>query len=230
MEKIKINSKHVYYSEKDNLKYFDAIENKNYELLKILKDDNRSYVALIEIYNMKIIYKIPREKNKRKWQRFLSVFRGSESKREYKNIEKIKRWGFNCTKPIIATEEKCGFFVIDSYFLYFYIEGKQSRSNNAEEVAKVLSEIHQLGFLHGDSQLENFIISTENKIYLIDTKFIKNFYGNFGKAYEFIYLEESCHDDKISLYNKNSFFYIVAHILKKYLELIRKMKKNRREN
>jgi heptose II phosphotransferase len=230
MEKIKINSKYVYYSEENNLKYFDAIENKNYELIQILKDDKRSYVALIEIDNKKIIYKIPREKNKRKWQRFLSVFRGSESKREHENIEKTKRLGFNCAKPIISAEEKCGLFVIDSYFLYFYIDGIQAKSDSADEVSKILSKIHQLGFLHGDSQLENFIISNENEIYLIDTKFIKNFYGNFGKAYEFIYLEESCHDDKISLYNKNSFFYIVSDIFKKYLELIRKIKKNRRQN
>ena len=36
----------------------------------------------------KYVYKEPREKNKRKWQKFLNFFRGSESKREYYQMEK----------------------------------------------------------------------------------------------------------------------------------------------
>ena len=50
---------------------------------------------------------------------------------------------------------------------------------------------------------------------MIDTKLMKNKYGKFGEIFEFIYLEESC---GISLdYDKKSFYYKGAILLKKYL-------------
>lgn len=52
------------------------------------------------------MYKHPIEKNSRKWQRFLSIFRGSESRREFQNIEKIREVGLNGAEPRLAVEKK----------------------------------------------------------------------------------------------------------------------------
>lgn len=222
MKKIKKSNKIIYFNNEKYLKYYDMIEKEEYSILKILKDDKRSYVVLIEMQGEKLVYKIPREKNIRKWQRFLSIFRDSQSKREFSEIEEIHRLGFNTGIPLLAVEEKSCIVVIDSYFLYTYVEGKQSTCENAPEVGKILTEIHELGYLHGDSQLENFIVSDGDKrIYLIDARFVKNIYGNFGKAYEFLYLEESCHKDGLFLCNHDTIYYKGAQILKSLLELKR---------
>ena len=61
----------LYYKEKKDRKLYERIENKEYKIIKILKDDQRSYVALIEIDEERLVYKHPIEKNSRKWQRFL---------------------------------------------------------------------------------------------------------------------------------------------------------------
>ena len=55
------------------------------KIIKVLKDDYRSYVYVFTVDedNKKFVYKEPREKNTRKWQKFLNFFRGSESQREY---------------------------------------------------------------------------------------------------------------------------------------------------
>ncbi len=65
------------------------------KIIKVLKDDHRSYVCVFEIDgdNKKYVYKEPREKNKRKWQKFLNFFRGSESQREYYQMKKINSLG-----------------------------------------------------------------------------------------------------------------------------------------
>ncbi len=81
MKKVRRGNTYLYFNDEKSLEFFDLIEANRYKLIKVLKDDQRSYVALIEIQGEKYIYKRPIEKNSRKWQRFLSIFRGSESKR-----------------------------------------------------------------------------------------------------------------------------------------------------
>ena len=67
-----------------------------------------------------------------------------------------------------------------------------------------LKKIHSLGYLHGDSHMNNFLIKGE-KVYLIDTKLLWNKYGGFGRAFEFMYLEES-YPQEID-YDKESIYY-----------------------
>ena len=109
-------------------------------MIKVLKDDQRSYVALIEIQGEKYIYKRPIEKNSRKWQRFLSIFRGSESKREFKNIEKIREVGLNGAEPYLAAEKKKGLVVYDSYLIYGYIDGRES---SFKDIKLIMSELRK---------------------------------------------------------------------------------------
>ena len=58
------------------------------KIIKVLKDDYRSYVCVFKVDgdNKEYVYKEPREKNTRKWQKFLNFLRASESKREYYQI------------------------------------------------------------------------------------------------------------------------------------------------
>lgn len=226
MKKIKWDGQIIYYVDKNALKFHKKIENKDYKVVKILKKDNRSEVLLVKIEEKLYCYKRPIEKNTRKWQRFLSIFRESESKREFQNILKIKKFGFNGSTPIIACEVKKYGVSIDSYLLYSYIDGRESVVDDEKLIMKELRKIHAKGFLHGDSQLMNFLISG-NTVYMIDTKLIRNIYGKFGEVYEFIYLEESCYRDLD--YDKTTFYYKVAILLKKYLRWLGKFKKTLRK-
>ena len=168
MKKVRRGNIYLYFNDEKSLEFFDLIEANRYKLIKVLKDDQRSYVALIEIQGEKYIYKRPIEKNSRKWQRFLSIFRGSESKREFKNIEKIREVGLNGAEPYLAAEKKKGLVVYDSYLIYGYIDGRESSFKDIELIMSELRKIHSLGYLHGDSHMNNFLIKGE-KVYLIDT-------------------------------------------------------------
>lgn len=226
MKKIKRGNIYLYFNDDEKLDFFEIVENENYKLLKVLKDDQRSYVALIEIKGEKYIYKQPREKNRRKWQKFLSIFRGSESKREFKNIEKICEVGLNGATPVLAVEKKRGLIVYDSYLIYEYIDGKESSFKDIDIIIKELKKIHSLGYLHGDSHMNNFLIRGD-KVYLIDTKLLWNKYGGFGRAFEFMYLEESCPQE--IEYDKDSIYYKGAKGLRNYLTFLAKIKSIRRK-
>lgn len=221
MTKEKLENIFLYYKEKKDRNLYEKIENKEYKIIKIFKNDQRSYVALINIEGENFIYKQPLEKNNRKWQRFLSIFRGSESKREFQNIEKIREAGLNGAVPYLAVEKKEGLTVVYSYLIYSYIDGRESTFKDIEIISRELKKIHDLGFLHGDSHLNNFLIK-DDKVYLIDTKLEKNKYGNFGKSFEFMYLEESC-PEEID-FDKNNIYFKGARMLRGYLTLLSKLK------
>lgn len=214
MKKLKYGKNILYYIDEKNIKLYDKIKNTCYNIERIFKNDQRSYVALIEIDGEKYVLKRPIEKNRRKWQRFLSIFRGSESRREFENIQRINELDFNGAIPYLAVETKFGLCVVDSYSVYSYLEGEEGTTKDIELISKELKRIHNKGYLHGDSQVMNFLING-NTVYLIDTKLMKNRYGKFGEIYEFIYLEESC--DKDIEYDRESIYYKVAITLKRYL-------------
>lgn len=77
------------------------------------------------------MYKESREKNKRKWQRFLNFFRGSESKREYYQMKKINSLGLKTAKPVFYNKE---------YLMYEYIEGNEPTIDDIDLVVKELKK------------------------------------------------------------------------------------------
>lgn len=185
----------------------------NPKVEKVLKKDHRSYVFIFTFECKKYVYKEPTEKNTRKWQKFLAIFRGSESKREFYQMKKIN------SLPNIKTAEPV--FYEKNYLVYEYLEGRKPKMEEVDLVVKELEKIHSLGYLHGDSHLANFLINN-GKIYIIDSKFQKNKYGKFGEIFEMMYLEKSL-SIKIN-YEKNNFYYKGAMALRKYLNFFSKLK------
>lgn len=210
------------FIDKEAREIYKKIKNKDFKIKKVLKKDKRSEVYLISILDKEYIYKIPVEKNKRKWQRFLSIFRGGESKNEYKNYLKVLKKGFRGPKPILYYEKKYIGMTVDSFFVNEYLDGEIGNLDNLDIISEELKKIHRKGYLHGDSQLSNFIIKN-NQVYLIDAKLKKNIYLKAGEVYEYIYLEESCYKN-IDVYKKSGIGYFLAKSLNKYLHWIGSLK------
>ena len=183
------------------------------KIIKILKNDHRSYVYVFEDEGKKFVYKEPKEKNTRKWQRFINFFRGSESKREYNQMIKINSLGLKTASPVLYEK---------NYLIYEFIEGHKPIVKEIDLVVDELKKIHSMGYLHGDSHIDNFLITPNKEIYIIDSKFQKNKYGKFGQIFEMMYLEDSV---GIEIdYDKKSFYYKGAMLLRKYLTFFSKLK------
>ena len=215
---------------KTEIEFLKIILDKKYNTIKILKDDKRSLVEIIEINEGKFVLKIPKEKNNRKWQRFVNIFRGSDSFRNYHTMDKLEEIGINSTKALFAAEIRSP-FVTDSFLIMEVLEGEYIGSEDYQRVIKELSNIHSKGYLHGDSQIQNFMLK-DDKIYSIDLRLQKNIYGNIGKMYEFIYLRESCKEiDEYYDEIRNRWSFKIAWLWKKWLYLhgdIRKILKGKK--
>lgn len=218
MDRRKEKNDYIYYNQKDTVDFYTRIKAKDYTVLRTLKDDKRSLVELIRINGKRYVLKVPREKNTRKWQRFISIFRGGESIRECKQLEKLIFNGFYAPRPFLALERKKYGMTVYSFSVSEYIESRPSTEKDIDIICRALKEIHKKGFLHGDSQIANFLV-TDSRIYLIDCKLLKNIYGEFGKMYEYIYLKESCPVDLSEYIDIKSFYFKVAKFWNTYLHL-----------
>lgn len=89
MDRRRDGKNYIFYNQKDTVDFYTRIKANDYTVLCTLKDDRRSLVQLIRINGKRYVLKVPREKNRRKWQRFLSIFRGEkvqESADSLKNL------------------------------------------------------------------------------------------------------------------------------------------------
>lgn len=192
---------------------FNAVQNKTFKTVKVLKNNQRSTVSLINIDGTDYICKIPTEKNRHPWQRILSFFRRGESSREFEALEKLKALGLNAPEPLIALEVKNKFNLItDSFIVMAYIEGDIYPP--IENILQILKIFYKNGLLHGDPQGSNFILSKNtNKVYIIDSKIKKNHFGKFSICKEIVYLEN---DYQISVPEfHDTVFYKIARIIDK---------------
>lgn len=230
MKRIKISKgESLLLAEDSDHLLWEEIRARKFQTKQIFKDSRRSYVSHIILGNKSYILKEPREKNTRKWQRFLSIFRGSEAFREGKQLEKIREAGFLAPQFACAYEKRCWGMVFSSYVVYSYVEAEEILDGEREKLEKAfayLQALHQKGYLHGDSQISNFLIQGDC-VYLIDSKFQKNSYGSLGRHYENYYFELSCPNTKLSF--EKDISYHVAKFWKDMKEFWVKRKTKRRE-
>jgi len=224
MKNKKINNYNLYYDKEIYLKYFqDVIDNK-FETLKILKDTSRSLVKFIKFKDgFTCLYKEPREKNKRKWQKFIGIFRGSEAKRNFKSLEKIENMRIKTSSPYLAIEIKKGIIIQNSFILMEYIDGKIASEAEYNLIINKLKEIHKLGILHGDSQIANFLVKDKD-VYVIDSSAKNNYFGSLNSDKELIELEVDLNnsenylleDRKRFTYKINKTIYILQRAFRRW--------------
>ena len=168
----------------------DIIAGKDVPIEKEVKNSARSRVLLLDHAGKKMILKSPREKNKRKWIRFTTLYRRGEAFKAIDNMVKLERLGIQSNRPLLAMEKRRFGMVVDSWMLYEYLPGEVCRESNYPDVVKKLKEIHAKHILHGDAQIENFLISG-NHVLTIDCNPKKALFGNISRFYEYFYLERS---------------------------------------
>ncbi|BDU49676.1 lipopolysaccharide biosynthesis protein [Haliovirga abyssi] len=204
----------------------NIIDKKEIKFDEILKDTDRSFVGVVKVKDKNIIFKQPKEKNRRKWIRFLTLFRKGEALKNFYIMNKAEKIGIKSNKPYLSVEKKEYGMVVDSWVIYEYIDGRECANREEyEKLFKILDDIHNKGYLHGDSQVQNFVFSGD-EVYTIDCGLKKNIYGKFGKMYEYIYLRESRREiEKYYKFDIQNFYYKAAEFYKKWLYFLGRNRK-----
>lgn len=191
MQKNKSGTWRLLYNKAD-LDFFESIQNKEFEIVDVLKDDYRSKVYRIRLSDRDLVLKIPNEKNTQPWIRFLTWFRIGEAFKNIKGMQKLRKLGISTTTPVMAAERRSFGMVVDSWLVYEYLDGHSCLDQKAlyPKVVDQLKVLHQKGVLHSDAQIRNFM-HLDEKIYVIDSNPKSVSLFGFDKAYEFAYLRKS---------------------------------------
>jgi heptosyltransferase-1 len=157
---------------------------------KILKTEGRNCVA---VKNLKIADTELKVVIKRHWpengpRRFFRSLRPGKALRNFKTAIKLRSFGVPVSAPLAALQQKIGPITSQSIYITRYFEDsfdlktfcRQCLSNKfnlrkhlSDQLAAILAKLHKNGFWHRDSKANNFLVTSNNKILLIDTDGIK---------------------------------------------------------
>jgi lipopolysaccharide heptosyltransferase II len=155
-----------------------------------LKDNQRSRVLIVDCNGRRAVFKIPREKNTRKWIRFTTLYRQGEAFKTIRSLEKLARMGIRTNVPMAAAEKRRFGMVVDSWMLYAYSEGRVCREADYPLVVEKVEQIHKKRILHGDAQINNFLIQN-GRVFTIDCNPRKPLFGDISRYVEYFYLKRS---------------------------------------
>jgi heptose II phosphotransferase len=201
---------------------------------KTLKDDKRSFVRLGEINGTQVVAKQPRDKNRRKWSRLLSLVRDGEAYKSAKTLVEFEALGIPSLTPLAVLEKRRYGMIMDSWIIYQYREGNPVELEQIDQVLALLKTLHQSGYRHDDPNLLNFLMGKDQQVFLIDCKGRPRI-GRFSDYYDYFLLSDrnSNIDDNLIEqrvdFDKSSFSYRLAKWYRNYKQF-RSTLKNRIRN
>lgn len=159
---------------------------------KVFRDNWRTLSAKVRFHDESLLLKVPRARNGRRWERFLTRFRESDALRTFRHIEQLSGMGFGAPYPILACEHRQNGTVVDSFVCYRFVEGRPAGSQDAEKILATLRALHDRGYLRSDAQLANFLMVDET-VTFIDFRLKKpRWFPRLQKAREIDRFLRSC--------------------------------------
>lgn len=209
----------------------DSILDRTVVYDKVYRDNWRTLSARIRFDDDMLMLKVPRARNRRRWERFLTVFRGSDAARSFWHLERMASMGFSAPRPMLVAEKREAGVVTDSLTCYRYVEGRPAGPDDAPRILDELRVLHARGYLRSDAQIANFLISGEAVVF-IDFRLKRPLcFSSLQKAREIDRFVRSCPEAEASLKEKetSSVWYRVAQKLENMAFSLRNLKKRFRK-
>ncbi|MFC4259127.1 hypothetical protein ACFOZ5_08815 [Marinobacter lacisalsi] len=188
----------------DSIELMEAVLAGGVEREQVFRDNWRTLSAQVCFQNQSLLLKVPRARNGRRWERLLTLFRGSDSVRSFHHLEQMAEMGFEVPRAVLACERRQGGFITDSFLCYRFVEGRRAGPQDAPAVLDALRSLHQLGYLRTDAQIANFLITGDSVVF-IDFRLKKPwFLPALQKARELDRFLRSCPDARNSLTEKEA--------------------------
>lgn len=188
-----------YLEESPARKLTDAVVENGVTRQRVFRDNWRTLSAQIEFERNSLLLKVPRARNHRRWERLLSLVRGSDALRTFRHLEVASEMGFSVPVPVLAAEQRSCGGVVDSFLCYRFVSGRPATEADAGKILATLRALHQRGYTRGDAQLANFLV-VDDKVTLIDFRLKKpRFLPRLQKAREVDRFLRSCPEARKSL-------------------------------
>jgi heptose II phosphotransferase len=177
----------------------DAVVGGQVRREQVFRDNWRTLSARVRFRDDELLLKVPRARNTRRWERLLTLFRGSDAVRSFWHLEHMAAMGFSAPEPVLAGEKWKSGVVTDSFVCYRYVDGRPAGPDEAPMVLDALRALHRKGYLRTDAQIANFLICGDAVVF-IDFRLKKpRFLPALQKARELDRLIRSCPEAKTAL-------------------------------
>lgn len=133
-----------------------------------LKDGYRSCVKKGSMFGLTVAAKQPRDKNRRRWSRILSLLRHGEAKQMFVALTQFKQLGIESLTPLLVLEQRKAGMIMDSWVVYEFREGQPSDVQSLPQIVTLLKQLHRGGYRHNDPNFGNFLLDPDGKLFLID--------------------------------------------------------------
>lgn len=204
----------LYFDDEKYKKILEGVVDKKFEVEKEYKEEGKTYVAKIRCQNKNYILK--QFFIKKKFKKFLSIFKEGESVKTFKSIEIISKKIPELVKIYGAGIKRKGIFIEEEFILMEYVEGRVIDEDKFYiKILKIIEKIHKIGRYHGDCNPGNFLFDSDSKIYIIDTKVKKMLFGNYRAHYDVLTLFKYFNTKPEYPYKKN-IFYKIAYMVRQY--------------
>jgi tRNA A-37 threonylcarbamoyl transferase component Bud32 len=157
---------------------------------RILRDDQRSFVGVMEGAGGSIVAKSPRERDRRRWNRLTSLAGESLPFRTLRAIAALEAAGVPTPAGLLALERRRGGVVVESWLFTRWLEGTPCTAADVPEIIALLDRMHRAGWVHGDAHIQNFI-RTDSGIAILDPGPNRPRFGRVSAAYDLILLRNS---------------------------------------
>lgn len=208
----------LYFYDNEYEAILEGIINKKYEVIKEFKNDNRTYVAKIQINDRAFLLKRPFFK--RKIKKHLSLFKKGESLETFLNIKKLQNKGVKELASIYGAGVLRKGFIQDEFFLMEFFQGEiHLEDKYYEKIVEATKKMHLLGCYHGDCNPYNFLFDKNDNIKIVDTKCKKMMLGNYKANYDMLTIGKYFSNKQNNLYKKD-----ISYL---FLKLIKYVKERR---
>ena len=220
----------------NNLYFFDdeyenigkKIIEKDFIVIKKLKDTKRNYVALIEIDGKKYILKEPRNEYRIPQRKVMSIFKAGEALATLKNVTRLYNEGIKelILPRLVINTRKFG-MITYSAILMDYFDGEIDIKYN-DEFVRLVEKIHNKGSYHGDFNPGNFLVKN-GEIKILDTQGKRMFLGRYRAHYDMITMRNDSYKEMKYPYKKEWYYYLALGMKKlKRLKLVEKIKEKKK--
>jgi len=220
----------LYNGDKALFDLVDDIVSTRYEkhIKREIKNNSRSLLVLIDYKGQPILLKNPREKNTRKWIRFTTLYRKGEAFKSLLNLAHLANLQIESNQPLLAMQKRRWGMVVDSWLVYEFKTGLPCCEAQYPAVVRKLKHFHDHNLLHGDAQIENFLLD-KNAIITLDTRLKKALLGPISKFVEYFYLQKSAPGiERYYDLDTSSLAYRIAGVYSRLYWSWRAFKKNKR--
>ncbi|MGL5983432.1 MAG: lipopolysaccharide core heptose(II) kinase RfaY [Cetobacterium sp.] len=234
MKKESYKNKTIFYYDEKYKEILKNVLNKEVKIIKVLKENRRSYIAVIEADNRKYIIKESKNEYRIFQKKIMSFFKKGEFVVTLENVHNMiyEKGMKEYAEPFGAVLERKNGMISYNLLLMEYV-GEEVFPDNFENLMEAIKRIHKNGYYHGDFNPSNFIVNSEGDMRVVDTQGKKMGFGNYRAHYDLITMQMDNYPDMIYPYKKN-IFYCMALMMKKMKRnkiviKIKAMKKNRRD-